>query len=67
MKIHRQSSSEAIVTEQGELVGYRERRRHIAIDAACPRCDARPGGPCKHGDDRLPPLSVHLERMEAFI
>ena len=66
MKIHRQSSTKAIVKED-EIIGYGERRAHSATDVACPRCDARPGGLCKEGGEFLPPLDVHLERAEAHL
>lgn len=66
MKIHRQSSTKAIVKED-EIIGYGERRAHSATDVTCPRCDARPGAPCRGGGRFLPPLDVHLERAEAHL
>ena len=69
MKLHRQSTIRSIhdAENNDEIVGYGPRHSHVAMGASCPSCDARAGGQCKADGEFLPALTVHAERMEAWL
>ena len=67
MKLHRQSAKQLKFSEQGNLLGVFDRKQHMALEVACPGCEASATVPCRVNGAHLSPLMVHHERMVAFL
>ena len=67
-EVHWQTAVRFTGKEDGEVTTMVERTHHMATEVVCPRCHAAKGTACRSGNGTLmPTLSVHRERVEAFL